>query len=1487
MLLLENPKSGSFMYPYSSAAPSNPPVVVTPDSDSTSAMLLPGQPQSPTAMLYSPPAYASGPSQQKQAYLNNSGGNGATGPAANSGVNPSTTNNGAMLDIMSHSLMQSPSTQQANSNTGSFYCWPPPPGTGAPASNVATARLPHLTQRRGGGGGAAYRISSQNPPSDFSHAQYYFRQQQQQLAPHKAASETGGYGCVPSKLMGSGTSATTTSGSSSSNNWKERPHVGKYSLIRTIGKGNFAKVKLAQHVTTGMEVAVKVIDKTQLNPTSLRKLFREVRIMKTLDHPNIIKLLEVIESEKHLYLVMEYASNGEVFDYLVTHGKMKEKDARIKFRQIVSAVQYCHAKNIVHRDLKAENLLLDESMNLKIADFGFSNNYSAGRKLDTFCGSPPYAAPELFLGRKYDGPEVDVWSLGVILYTLVSGSLPFDGKNLKELRECVLRGSYRVPFYMSHECEMLLRKMLVLNPTKRASLLDIMKDKWLNTTFEDNILQPFKEDLPNYNDPERIQWMVQMGFSRSDIHDSLMKQRFNNITATYILLGQRKRKSLPWPPTLSGVMQPRSLPSDMPMSDGSASSSTAAGSGRQPSSQARQLTSTTTSTAAASFRRPFHNPSSLADATNRKHSNADIDSNYASDGYRKTTISGASTTGGGGQSKVTPTLTAANAEGDASIVNAPLAITDNDDVNNVSIPTNTIVTTTAGTIVSTTGTLKRQQTRPDSQQPTTNLTTSPAPSPPPPESSSTSKPLKNQFVTLSTSANSPSTVNPVVGTFKDSRNGHTNSRPSATSAQTSSRGVPAVSKHPSFTHRNILTGTEDDFNVPILAPRASDAAVAGAEASLGGRVSKRDDTTSNPSTIVATTRAQPYELINPAALESSLQNASDMAGISSNTNQSLFLRNHPSLGYRSLRLPADAAAELRAAAAAATLSGTATMGEAHPSTYYNTGGIYVSHLHQTGGGVGSSGHTGTKSASPTQEVTVVAGGENKRLAGGGGGFSVPFGRNVPGRSTIQHVPASETRDRLALERADQWSRPLVRHPGTAAHMDQKTTLADLYNQNLIQTQATGRQSPSDLSEISVTSNSTTAKASSNSGSVDDFEADEDGGEDEGDEGEEELDVDEDVDDECSSASASANFRRRHPIGVGGGGAPAAFSRSRFNRDGTPISLQETPTVVKARASTLSKTESRKTSTNSGSGSSGSSSSGGGFLRNLSMRFSRSKLFRLPFGNGGGTSSSSQQREQDMTTPDYSTLRSLRGVPGTSPSEVAQTPVTTPKLSSHRLTTGGGGITRSRSTVSGGRSSSCRAKSPGRIFGLMDQQQAQHHVSRRSGFVPETPATAERTSRDITPTNNNVYTRSASSVTAPRNSLVEHSIQSGGGSGGAGTSGGNARVLFRMESNTRRQLDEMMAEIKHALLASGVAFSQTDHPHRLHCTWVVGGTTPETDLDSGLPITSVTGSGEILRLELEVCKLPKEGMNGVRFKRLAGPAAEFKRISQKLAEDLKL
>ncbi|XP_051285523.1 serine/threonine-protein kinase MARK2 isoform X9 [Dicentrarchus labrax] len=326
--------------------------------------------------------------------------------------------------------------------------------------------------------------------------------------------------------------ATTTS--------DDQPHIGNYRLLKTIGKGNFAKVKLARHVLTGKEVAVKIIDKTQLNSSSLQKLFREVRIMKMLNHPNIVKLFEVIETEKTLYLVMEYASGGEVFDYLVAHGRMKEKEARAKFRQIVSAVQYCHQKCIVHRDLKAENLLLDADMNIKIADFGFSNEFTLGNKLDTFCGSPPYAAPELFQGKKYDGPEVDVWSLGVILYTLVSGSLPFDGQNLKELRERVLRGKYRIPFYMSTDCENLLKKFLILNPSKRGSLeQQIMRDRWMNVGYEEEELKPYIEPQPDYKDPRRTDIMLQMGFSQEEIQDSLVNQKYNDVMAAYLLLDYR------------------------------------------------------------------------------------------------------------------------------------------------------------------------------------------------------------------------------------------------------------------------------------------------------------------------------------------------------------------------------------------------------------------------------------------------------------------------------------------------------------------------------------------------------------------------------------------------------------------------------------------------------------------------------------------------------------------------------------------------------------------------------------------------------------------------------------------------------------------------------------------------------------------------------------------------------------------------------------
>ncbi|XP_016978282.1 MAP/microtubule affinity-regulating kinase 4 [Drosophila rhopaloa] len=319
---------------------------------------------------------------------------------------------------------------------------------------------------------------------------------------------------------------------------------GVYKIIKTLGKGNFAKVKLAIHVPTGREVAIKVIDKTQLNTSARQKLYREVKIMKLLNHPNIVRLFQVIESERTLYLVMEYASRGELFDHLVKNGRMRERDARVIFRQLVSAIQYCHSKFVVHRDLKAENLLLDQNMNIKIADFGFGNTFDPNAQLETFCGSPPYAAPELFMGRKYAGPEVDAWSLGVVLYTLVSGSLPFDGGTLKELRERVLRGKYRVPYYISMDCENLMRKFLVLNPAKRTTLSAVMSDKWINLGHDEaDKLRPFREKPMELQDAPRFDLLVSMGHKRRDVEQSVKGQQFDDIYCTYMLLGVAKPRS--------------------------------------------------------------------------------------------------------------------------------------------------------------------------------------------------------------------------------------------------------------------------------------------------------------------------------------------------------------------------------------------------------------------------------------------------------------------------------------------------------------------------------------------------------------------------------------------------------------------------------------------------------------------------------------------------------------------------------------------------------------------------------------------------------------------------------------------------------------------------------------------------------------------------------------------------------------------------------
>ncbi|XP_060035984.1 serine/threonine-protein kinase SIK3 isoform X3 [Erinaceus europaeus] len=326
--------------------------------------------------------------------------------------------------------------------------------------------------------------------------------------------------------------------------------IGYYEIDRTIGKGNFAVVKRATHLVTKAKVAIKIIDKTQLDEENLKKIFREVQIMKMLCHPHIIRLYQVMETERMIYLVTEYASGGEIFDHLVAHGRMAEKEARRKFKQIVTAVYFCHCRNIVHRDLKAENLLLDANLNIKIADFGFSNLFTPGQLLKTWCGSPPYAAPELFEGKEYDGPKVDIWSLGVVLYVLVCGALPFDGSTLQNLRARVLSGKFRIPFFMSTECEHLIRHMLVLDPNKRLSMEQICKHKWMklgdtDPNFDRLIaecqqlkkerqLEPLNEDV--------LLAMEDMGLDRDRTVQSLRSDAYDHYSAIYSLLCDRHKR---------------------------------------------------------------------------------------------------------------------------------------------------------------------------------------------------------------------------------------------------------------------------------------------------------------------------------------------------------------------------------------------------------------------------------------------------------------------------------------------------------------------------------------------------------------------------------------------------------------------------------------------------------------------------------------------------------------------------------------------------------------------------------------------------------------------------------------------------------------------------------------------------------------------------------------------------------------------------------
>jgi len=346
--------------------------------------------------------------------------------------------------------------------------------------------------------------------------------------------------------------------------------IGHYVLGDTLGVGTFGKVKVAKHHITGHKVAVKILNRQKIKSLDVvGKIKREIQFLKLFRHPHIIKLYQVISSPSDIFMVMEYISGGELFDYILNHGKLSERDSRRFFQQIISGVDYCHRHMIVHRDLKPENLLLDNYGNVKIADFGLSNMMHDGEFLKTSCGSPNYAAPEVISGKLYAGPEVDIWSCGIILYALLCGSLPFDDEHIPTLFKKIKSGYFSIPPHLSPLPSSLVTAMLQVDPMKRANMDFIKEHEWFKLDLPAYLFPSLDHD-GNSLDEEAINEIcekfqveesdVRIALAAGDMHDQLLvayqlildNRRINaeaKLTPGFIPPPRDRSESLPTSPT--------------------------------------------------------------------------------------------------------------------------------------------------------------------------------------------------------------------------------------------------------------------------------------------------------------------------------------------------------------------------------------------------------------------------------------------------------------------------------------------------------------------------------------------------------------------------------------------------------------------------------------------------------------------------------------------------------------------------------------------------------------------------------------------------------------------------------------------------------------------------------------------------------------------------------------------------------------------------
>ncbi|XP_029353752.1 serine/threonine-protein kinase BRSK2-like [Echeneis naucrates] len=329
-------------------------------------------------------------------------------------------------------------------------------------------------------------------------------------------------------------------------------YVGPYRLEKTLGKGQTGLVKLGVHCVTCQKVAIKIVNREKLSESVLMKVEREIAILKLIEHPHVLKLHDVYENKKYLYLVLEHVSGGELFDYLVKKGRLTPKEARKFFRQIISALDFCHSHSICHRDLKPENLLLDEKNNIRIADFGMASLQVGDSLLETSCGSPHYACPEVIRGEKYDGRKADAWSCGVILFALLVGALPFDDDNLRNLLEKVKLGVFHMPHFIPPDCQNLLRGMIEVDAGKRLTLEQIQKHTWyLAGKNEPEPEQPVPRKVAirmlasaEEIDPDVLESMHSLGCFRDKdkLTKDLLSEDDNQEKMIYFLLLDRKER---------------------------------------------------------------------------------------------------------------------------------------------------------------------------------------------------------------------------------------------------------------------------------------------------------------------------------------------------------------------------------------------------------------------------------------------------------------------------------------------------------------------------------------------------------------------------------------------------------------------------------------------------------------------------------------------------------------------------------------------------------------------------------------------------------------------------------------------------------------------------------------------------------------------------------------------------------------------------------